>query len=416
MSFTVRVVKGRENEVKKWQGYVELPRRADGTRNRKKTRLYSRKRDAENAAREIENQYLYGSTNPHYNYLLVSDLCVKFFDDNGINNKKPSTIENYHKQIRNHIKPAFGDYVVSALNYEIIQSFINELADKGYKYDTLVNIKGVFSVLMEFAKRKLQCIEKNPVKIVEIPERAKKNKGLTTQHKNTDLTDEDIEALFERFDEGDPNFLPLLIGYRCGLRSGEIYGLTWDRIDLEHRKMTIDRQLQYYVTRDHNGKKTGSYWALCDTKYNNNRRIMLDQYTADMLRKEKQRQEAEKAEDENYITIYVDDERINYEGGEPVDFVIKKPHGDFKSSNTRQHIGRVAHKDLDIGYTLHSLRHTYATKLNDAGLPMDYIQHRLGHSSQKTTEETYITKSDKYLERFQDVIDDVFDTKKTQED
>ena len=46
-------------------------------------------------------------------------------------------------------------------------------------------------------------------------------------------------------------------------------------------------------------------------------------------------------------------------------------------------------KGLDIKTTLHTLRHTYATRLEDAGIPAKVKQYLLGHASLEMTQNTY---------------------------
>ena len=45
--------------------------------------------------------------------------------------------------------------------------------------------------------------------------------------------------------------------------------------------------------------------------------------------------------------------------------------------------------DLPEYYSLHSLRHTYATHLRSKGVPLDIVQKLLGDSSSKTTDDFY---------------------------
>ncbi len=386
MSYSVRKL-----ENGKWKGFVELPRSENGKRNRKKTKQFLTKAEATKAAQELENLYLYGSTDPGYENLLFGDLCDKFLASSDLLSKAISTQENYAKVIRNHLKPNFGCYRVKAINYNLVQDFVNELADKGFTYHTIDNIKTVFSVIMFFGMNRLECIQKNPVTKVVIPQYSKENSGRSTQQKNVYIKPEDIQKLFDRFPEGNPSFLPLLLGYKCGCRDGEAYALTWDDVDFENGELDINKQLQFEAITER-GVVIGEEWHLKPPKYNSCRRVQLDQETIEILKREKAKQDKAKTEDENYITIYeVGPHRIiNYDEGTPVDFIIKKEHGDFKSTNTRAHIGWVAHHELHISYTYHSLRHTHATLLAEEGYsPFDIMQ-RLGHKNINVTLKYYM--------------------------
>lgn len=49
-------------------------------------------------------------------------------------------------------------------------------------------------------------------------------------------------AIFKRFPYGSSSYIPLLIGYRCGLRIGETFGLLWDDIDFEAKTLIVARE------------------------------------------------------------------------------------------------------------------------------------------------------------------------------
>ena len=45
-----------------------------------------------------------------------------------------------------------------------------------------------------------------------------------------------IRKMLERFPEGHSSHLPIMLAYHCGLRKGEVFGLSWDVVDkfLQH--------------------------------------------------------------------------------------------------------------------------------------------------------------------------------------
>ena len=53
-----------------------------------------------------------------------------------------------------------------------------------------------------------------------------------------------INKIFERFPKFQSAHLPMQLGYRCGLRLGEAFALTWDDIDFKNRTLNVNKQVQ----------------------------------------------------------------------------------------------------------------------------------------------------------------------------
>ena len=59
------------------------------------------------------------------------------------------------------------------------------------------------------------------------------------------------------------------------------------------------------------------------------------------------------------------------------------------------------------GYTFHSLRHTHATLLLEAGEDLELVSKRLGHSSINTTAQTYSHVLDARNQKTRSLLDQV---------
>lgn len=75
-------------------------------------------------------------------------------------------------------------------------------------------------------------------------------------------------------------------------------------------------------------------------------------------------------------------------------------------------IRRIA-KKLNIPVTLHVLRHTYATRLEEAGVPPKIKQYLLGHASLEMTQNVYTDTQQEYIDSVSDKIRGLLPSKPT---
>lgn len=306
-------------------------------------------------------------------------------------NCKPITIANYEKKIRLHIKPALGKYRLSCLSPAVLQKLIDDKFNLGYSRNTLAIIKGILTGSLSYAVHPLEYIKASPAVYVKLPSTRATPDIPTRTAPHTVFTREQLSALFQRFPEGTSSHLPLMIGYKCGLRIGEAFALTWDSVDLERRTITIDKQVQW-CERD---RKTGTpgHWYFTLPKYDSVRTISIPFDLADLMRRERQRQlQAAEAYGFLYIRNYLDEENIlNTEGrGRLLDLVMIRMDGSYIISRNMQYVSQIARRELGMDqFDYHSLRHTHATMLAESGASPKYVQHRLGHKNIQVTMQIY---------------------------
>ena len=107
------------------------------------------------------------------------------------------------------------------------------------------------------------------------------------------LPTEQMEKIFQRFPEGSSSYLPLLIGYKCGLRIAEAFALEWQDIDLAAKKLTVRQQILWQEKNATTGAP--AYWYFTMPKYDSIRTIELSQDVVSALEREKARQSYRKA-------------------------------------------------------------------------------------------------------------------------
>ena len=197
-----------------------------------------------------------------------------------------------------------------------------------------------------------------------------------------------------------PSHIPLQLGYRCGMRLGEVFGLTWEDIDFDNKTLNINKQVQMI-----NG-----HWTFTDPKYNSKRCIAIDETLCSLLIKEKNR--AEKAKlyyDSYYSYIYVNDEcQLNSKNGKIVNMIMAREDGTYIQPRTLQNVGRIVHYKLNLPeWDFHSLRHTHTTMLIEAGVDPVTVQKRLGHKNIETTLGIYTSCTKKMEQNVASKLDEI---------
>ena len=301
-----------------------------------------------------------------------------------LNGVKPFTRINYAQHIKNHIRPALGSRKLQQLSGPEIQGFYNQLLREGGKirchdkdgnilkkdgkpvYEpiplsakTVKNIHGVLHKALEKAV-KLGYIRTNPADSCELSRVEKKE--------ICPLDSEDITRFMEAVQD-HPFRALFLTTLFTGLRRGEVCGLRWDCVDLEHGTITINKQLQNIPGQP------GAY-RLVSTKNGKSRTLKASRFVVDLLRQQKEEQEKMKR---LVGTMWHD------EG-----YVFCDAMGRHLSPGTVYHnFKRIAH---DIGVPdarLHDLRHSYAVASLQAGDDIKTVQSNLGHHTASFTLDVY---------------------------
>lgn len=74
-----------------------------------------------------------------------------------------------------------------------------------------------------------------------------------------------------------------------------------------------------------------------------------------------------------------------------------------------QHYSSIIHQELgNKAFDFHTLRHTHATELEEAGVAIKEIQRRLGHKSEMTTRRVYVHHTDEMREQSIEIINTMF--------
>lgn len=94
--------------------------------------------------------------------------------------------------------------------------------------------------------------------------------------------------------------------------------------------------------------------------------------------------------------------------GEPVFLVNARENGTYIQPRTMTSAARIIHGNLNIPeFTYHSLRHTHATRLMEAGVNPKAIQQRLGYKKLVITMNTYGHATEQMEEELRTAMDKI---------
>jgi len=312
-------------------------------------------------------------------------------------NLKETTVDNYMKKIRLYIKPELGIYKLKSLTPAILQSFINKKFNEGFSRNTLLVLKGILSGSLNYAVEPLGYIKFSPMAAIRLPLTRAVPDTPTRKKEKQIVSEEQMQKILERFPFGHSCYLPLLLSYRCGLRLGEAFALTWEDINFVNKTLDVNKQVQ----------NENKHWTFSDTKYNSDRIIDLDDYMIEVLNEYKSIQE--KAKDfygAYYTKLKVNsDKQINTSEGDDIHLINVRENGTYIQPRVMQHCSYIIHYKLGYQYfDYHSLRHTHTTMLLSAGANMKAVQERLGDKKIDITLQVYTHVTDEMRKNTLDIL------------
>lgn len=395
----------------KWEYRFEGAK-IDGKRQQFSKSGFATKKDALEAGAKALAQYNQAGTFFVPSEISFADYLEFWIDSYCNNNLKPVTITNYQKKIRLHIKPVLGQYKLKALSPTVLQQFISDKFNEGYSRNTLSVIKGILSNSLSYAVEPLKYIESNPMLYVKLPSKRALAKVPTRSSPHIFIPKEKMNEIFNRFPEGTSAHIPLMLGYKCGLRLGEAFAVMWKDVDFDNKTLAINRQIQWYEKDKSDSNSTG-YWYFTNPKYDSFRTIYLDDELIALLQRTKARQEKAIAYyDDLYVHNYMTEHKkvLNSCGnGEEIDLIIVRESGEFIQPRIMQHTSHIIHTKLDYPeFDFHSLRHTHCSMLLEAGASPKYVQERLGHKNIQVTMQIYQHLTENMSKQGDDILNQLF--------
>lgn len=303
---------------------------------------------------------------------------------------KNNTFENYKYMYETFVRHQIGSRTVSSLKKTDIKRFYNYLADERHlKPATIDNIHTVLHQILDMAVDD-DYLRNNPSN--NVLKELKQSHCFQTEKRRA-LTRPEQE-LFLSYLKNTPSaslwypIFAVLIG--TGLRVGEATGLRWCDIDLDEGVINVNHTLVYYDHRT-DGSKRGCYFNINTTKTPAGKRQvpMLD-FVKEAFLMEKERQELLDIHCEAVIDGYTDFIFLNRFGQPQHQATLNKAiRRIIRDCNDEQLLKNENAEVLLPHFSCHSLRHTFTTRMCEAGVNVKVIQDTLGHKDISTTLNIY---------------------------
>lgn len=303
---------------------------------------------------------------------------------------KNNTFENYKYMYNTFVRPVIGSKRISTLKKSDIKKYYNYLVDeRNLKPSTIDNIHTVLHQVLQIAVDD-DFIRNNPSDNVL---RELKKAHCFQSEKRRALTKPEQE-LFLNFLKTHPVYehwypvFAVMIG--TGLRVGEVTGLRWCDIDMESGMIDVNHTLVYYDHRAE-GSKSGCYFNVNTTKTPASmRQVPMLGFVREAFEQEKQKQEDLGLHCEVTIDGYTDFIFINRFGQAQHQATLNKAiRRIIRDCNDEQFLHSDEPDVLLPHFSCHSLRHTFTTRMCEAGVNIKVIQDALGHSDISTTLNIY---------------------------
>jgi integrase len=297
--------------------------------------------------------------------LTVEQYLTSWLADSVKGTVSRATYDGYRRDVHHHIIPELGRRKLKELTPGDIRRLYRKMAEKGLKDRS---IEYVHTTLHKSLKAAVvdRLITHNPtdgVKPIKTPTGAAKESKALDPLQVKALLDAASGSRFEALYE---------VAIHTGLRRGELLGLKWMDINLEPGTLMVRRSLDvdgtFKTPKNRAAKRT----------------LKLTRQALDALKAHKLRQNAERLQ----------------AGPRWRDHDLVFPNTVGKPMNAGNLYRREFQPLLmraglaDEGFTIHSLRHTFATTLAEKGVHPSTAQKMLGHSDIRMTLAIYTHSTD----------------------
>lgn len=288
---------------------------------------------------------------------------------------RPNTVRNYKERYERNIKEHIGKMLLSKVKPIHCQHVLNCMRTT-YRESTIYQARiTLFNMFQKAVDNDILLT--NPVKRIEMP-RAKASKPIRV------LTISEQRAFLD-VAYGTSNYNQFAFLLQTGLRTGEMVALKWSDIDFDKNSISITKSMEY--------RHSTGEWRVGPPKSKSGyREIPMTAECRRILLNQKM-----KLKELKTINLQFADMVFLCRKGEPT-----------KNSAYDTTLFKLADKAGIERFSMHTLRHTYATRCIEGGMKPKTLQTLLGHSNISITMNLYVHITDdekqKEVEKIEQVL------------
>ena len=315
--------------------------------------------------------YIDEHSNLNQSHNMIVDAWFDYWIEIKKRTVRPNTVRNYKERYERNIKPVIGKIPLKEVQTIHCQKIFMDMADDGYRSTTIYQTRIALYNMLEFAKENGVIIE-NPCK-----KSVKSDIGKPTEKKEAltiDVQKQFLEGATGQSYENQYRFI-----LQTGLRTGELVALQWKHVDFRKKTLTIEQSMEY--------RYSVGEWRLGPPKSKSGyRTIPLTDEAIRILKAQKRKNRRIKV-----IPIQWADFIFLSRKGEPV-----------KNSTYDTALFKICDKVGIERFSMHVLRHTFATRCIEGGMKPKILQVILGHSKLSITMDLYVHATEE--EKLKEII------------
>lgn len=287
------------------------------------------------------------------------DAFFDFWIETCHKTSKANTIQAYKYRYYKNIQSVIGSMKISEVKLAHCQMIISKMIDENYSNSSIMLAGAVMKGLFEYA---VECdvIMKNPYRV-----KLKKSVGKPKAKKEALATSEQerfLEAIQDHPYENQYRFI-----LQTGLRIGELMGLKWEDVDFQKKTISIQRTMRYVYGE----KEWQAGTPKSDAGY---RTIPLTDEAVAILKNQKKK-------NASYNVV-----RLNNH-----DYIFISEKGSHLSATIYDTaLEKICRKAGLRYFSVHILRHTFATRCIEAGMKPKTLQTIMGHAQIGVTMDLYV--------------------------